>query len=330
MAVTLEEARLNTQDMISLAIIDELRRYSWLLDQITFDDCVNPAGGGATLTYGYTRLTQTRGAAFRAYNTEYGPPEQARRERHTVDLHPLGGTYELDRVLAHLGPAATDEAAFQLSELMKAVRNTFQTEIIRGDTAANGTQADGEPLGFDGLDKALTGSTTEAGADTTTDWAGVSTEADAHKAIDGLEELLGLLDGQPGALMTNRYGALKIKAVARRAGYYSRAEDALGRSVESFAGVPIVDLGDTNDGAEPVIPVDATTGTTSIYAVRFGLDAFHGVATTGPLVQQWEPDWTTPGAVKQGEAEMGPVATVLKRTRAAAVLRNVKVREVAA
>jgi hypothetical protein len=66
-------------------------------------------------------------------------------------------------------------------------------------------------------------------------------------------------------------------------------------------------------------------GLTDIYAVRFGLDGFHGVAVPGQLIQTWMPDFTTAGAVKKGEVEMGPVAVVLKASKAAAVLRNVKV-----
>ena len=57
------------------------------------------------------------------------------------------------------------------------------------------------------------------------------------------------------------------------------------------------------------------------------LDGFHGVATTtGHLVRQYLPDFTTPGAVKRGEVELGPVAVALKSTKAAAVFRNIKVR----
>ncbi len=59
--------------------------------------------------------------------------------------------------------------------------------------------------------------------------------------------------------------------------------------------------------------------------MRFGLDGFHGVAVPGNLVNQWLPDFTTAGAVKRGEVEMGPVAVALKSSRAAGVFRNVKV-----
>jgi hypothetical protein len=37
------------------------------------------------------------------------------------------------------------------------------------------------------------------------------------------------------------------------------------------------------------------------------------------------PDFSTAGAVKTGEAELGPAAVVLKKTKAAGVLRNIKV-----
>jgi hypothetical protein len=57
-----------------------------------------------------------------------------------------------------------------------------------------------------------------------------------------------------------------------------------------------------------------------------GLDAFHGVSTAGgQLVQTWLPDFSSAGAVKKGEVELGPVAVALKATKAAAVLRGIKV-----
>lgn len=340
MAVTLAEAQTNTQDDVDFAIIDELRRYSWLLDQVTWDDCVNPSGGGATLTYGYTRLVSPRPAAWRPFNEEYGS-DAATRERHTVDLSPLGGTYELDRVLAHLGPRATDEMALQVSELLTGVRMKFSEEMIRGDKSANpvrdAADSSGE-AGFDGLDVSLAGTITEVGADEHSDWAAIDSDQAAFDAIEQLEEMMSLLNSQPSALLTNRRGAIKLSSIGRRAGYLTESEDAMGRRITTFAGVPIVDLGDTNaetGSAEPIIPSESRTvgddteptdNLTDIYAVQFGLQGFHGVSTVGPLLRQWEPDWDTAGAVKRGEVEMGPVAMVLKHTRAAGVLRNVKVR----
>ncbi|OIR41478.1 hypothetical protein BJP08_06885 [Corynebacterium sp. NML140438] len=70
MAITLEQAKLNTQDDYDATVIDEFRKSSVILDNLIFDTAVNPAGGGATLTYSYRRLATQREAAFREYNTE--------------------------------------------------------------------------------------------------------------------------------------------------------------------------------------------------------------------------------------------------------------------
>ncbi|MEK2473825.1 major capsid protein [Streptomyces noursei] len=317
MAITLADAKLNTQDDIDLRVIDEFRKSSWLLDNLTFDDVVNPAGGGATLTYGYTRLVSERGAAFRPLGTEYGT-EQAKRSRATVDLSVLGGAFEIDRVLSNLGPAATNEVAFQMGQTIKSARAFFSDQVI------NGTRNTSTATGFEGLSKVLTGSSTEY--KTAADWSAPADQAAAHNALDSLDEFLGLLDDTPSALLGNKKTIARIRSLARRAGYYSRAENAFGQTVESYNGIPFIDLGAKAGSADPVIGIDAKTGTTDLYAVRLGLDAFHGVSTVGGgLVRQWLPDFSTAGAVKRGEVELGPVAVALKTTKGAAVWRGIQV-----
>ncbi|HET7689327.1 MAG TPA: hypothetical protein VFK41_03045 [Nocardioidaceae bacterium] len=341
MPVTLAEAQVNVQDDVDYAVIDQYRRRSWLLDQLTFDDCVNPGTGGATLTYGYTRLVNARQAAFRAINSEY-TPGKATRTRLTSDLKPLGGSFEVDRVIANLGAAATNEVSFQMGETIKGSISGFVNEVINGDVAVD---ADG----FDGLDKALTGSTTEylpinnGVAVGYLDWTSgtVNTQDEAHGALDVLDEFLALVVGGADAIIGNRSSITRVRSLARRAGYYTREEDALGRMVERYGSAVLIDAGtkvaDGSTTETDVVPIETRdadgggaggniTNLTDLYAVKFGLDAFHGVSTTGPLVSTWLPDFTTAGAVKTGEVEMGPVTTVLKRTTAAAVLRNIKVR----
>ena len=66
-------------------------------------------------------------------------------------------------------------------------------------------------------------------------------------------------------------------------------------------------------------------GETSLYAVRLGMDGFHGISMAGqPPVKAWLPDYKTAGAVKKGEVEM-VAAIALKATKAAGVLRKIKV-----
>ena len=67
MAVTLAQAKLNVTDDVDIQIIDEFQKSNDVLNRITFDDCISPAGGGSTLTYGYTRqITQHRHRAVGA------------------------------------------------------------------------------------------------------------------------------------------------------------------------------------------------------------------------------------------------------------------------
>ncbi len=333
MPVTLAQAQVNTQDDVDYSVIDNLRRYSWLLDQMVFDDTVTPGTGGGSLTYAYTRLTAAAPAAFRALNSEY-TAGQATRDRYSVDLVPMGGSFQVDRMLANLGAAATNEVSFQMQQLLTAIRTTWQTAVINGDTSVDAN-------GFDGLDKALTGTSTEylpinngvtAGyLDWSTGSGGISTSDAALSAIDILDDWLSNIvpshvgggdQGDPGslpagvkAIMGNTKSITRVKSLARRASLFTQTQDALGRTIQQYGEWFLVDLGDIADGSAPIIPIETRdadgsgsggniTGLTDIYAATFGLDAFHAVSAAGnPLVRTWMPPFDLPGAVKNGEIE---------------------------
>lgn len=338
MPVTLAQAQVNVQNAIDYAVIDNLRRYSWLFDQITYDDSVNPGTGGATLTYGYTRLTSAAPAGFRAYNTEF-PAGQATRSRFTVDLKPLGGAFTIDRALADLGGAATNETAFQMQQLQTSIRIRFGREVILGDTAVDAT-------GFDGLSKSLVGTVTEKSAgyvSGSADWrpATIITQALAMSRLDELDDWLSLVvpshtgsgdQGVAGALppgvkaiLGNTKSITRVRALARWAALFTVTRDDLGRKIEMYGDWVLQDLGDREDGASPIIPITGG-GLTDLYACTFGLDAFHGASKAGgQLISTWLPNYTIAGAVKSGEVEMGPIAMCLKNTKSAAVLRGIQV-----
>jgi hypothetical protein len=337
-AITLADAQQNCADDVDYAVIDEFRKNDFLLDSLTFDDAVVPGVGGATLSYGYTRLVTERAAQTRDYNAEVDYTPKATRTKVSVDLVPFGAGFTVDRVLGNLGPAATNEVNFQMAQAIKSTRAKVADSIIDG--ASNSDSS------FEGLDAILTGSSTEVnggvpGTDvlTVTDWraSAITTAAAAHTAIDALDNLLSLLDGEPGAILTNRQGRLRLRSIARVAGYLTQTEDKFGAQIDSYAGIPIVDLGARSASSNPIIPIStkdvdgagagaSVSGLTDFYVVRFGLDGFHGVATQGSqIVNTYLPDFSTQGAVKKGEVEMGPVAVALKATKAAAVLRNVRI-----
>lgn len=325
MAVTLAEAKNNTMEDYDPFVIDEFRKSSAILDSLIFDDAVNPAGGGATLTYGYRRLVTQAKADFRVLNTEY-TPQEVTTEKHSVDLTVLGGSFEVDRVLAQMGPSASDAVTLNLTQKIKAATAGFQDAVINGDTAENAAA-------FDGLDKALTGSATEMkpAENQTFDWTDLAADK-GFTALDTLDEFLGLLDGTPTIIVGNKKALARVRSLVRRTSMYVREPvsdlvGANGRPIEreTYGGILFADAGEKAGSNDPIIPV-AADGTTDLYAYRVGLDGFHGVTTTGSqLVQTWLPDFTTSGAVKKGEVELGPVAVALKATKAAAVLRGVKV-----
>lgn len=317
MPVTLAQAKLNTQDDVDLMVIDEFRKSSWLLDNMVFDDVVNPAGGGATLTYGYTRLVTQPTASFRAINSEYAPTEVT-RQRFTTDLKVLGGAFQIDRVLAKVGPALSGEVTLQMTQKITAAKAKFSDAVINGDSAVDAQS-------FDGLDKALTGSSTEI--DVTAlpgaDWAAVNSQATGVTALKVLRRLRAKLDGTPSALLMNGDALAALETIADFVSQLGTLE-AFGQTITTWRGIPLIDLGEKPGTSDPVIPT--TAGLTDIYGVRIGLDGFAGISTVGgQLVQQYMPDFSTPGAVKTGEVEMGPVGVALKATKAAAVIRGIKV-----
>lgn len=320
MAVTLAEAKKNVQDALQMGIIDEFRKSNWILDHITFDDCVSPTGGGATPTYAYTRLLTQPTAAFRAINAEYTPSEVT-RQRHTVDIKVFGGSYEIDRVIANMG-GIISEVELQQAQKIKAAQALFNDTFINGDSAVNANA-------FDGLDKAITGSSTEYNAASGDSVIDLSTSAAVTSNymvfLDMLDEFLMGLDGTPSFIAGNTKLIAKIRACARRASMYQTTLNEFGQQVEQYGNIPLIDMmakpGSNND----VIKTN-TDGTTSLYVGRLGLDGLHAVSFAGVApVQTWLPDYSTAGAVKKGEVEMN-AAIALKATRAAGVFRKIKVK----
>lgn len=315
MAITLNDVKMNTQDALCAQVIDEFCKSSFLMDNLIFDDTVSPCGSGAAMTYAYTRVIQDAQAAARALNTEY-EVDEARKQRYTVDLKVLGSAFEIDRVLAATG-GIVDEVQFQLQQKIKAVQALFSDMVINGDTDENANA-------FEGLNKALTDSATEmdcGGIDLSTS---ALVTANYMQFLDAVEEMLSQMDGTPTCLLGNSKMMTKLRACARRAAMYQTSKDDWGQTIEYYGSIPLVDLGAKAGSDAPIIGTD-DGGLTSLYAVRIGLDGFHGVSMNGQSpIKSYLPDFNTAGVVKRGEVEM-VAAVALKNSKAAAVMRGVKV-----
>lgn len=312
MAITLAEAKVGMADKVDQQIIDTFRRSSLLLDTLTFDNAISPGTGGSTLTYGYIQLKSPSTAGTRTINTEYTPNE-AKREEKTAKAAIMGGSFEVDRVLQNTS-GAVDELAFQAEQKIKATANEFHNVAINGDS---------------GLKAALAGTENEF-----TSTADLSTSAlmdeNYGTLLDEIDTLISAVDGKPTMLLMNRDMLTKMRSAARRAGYYTRAEDAFGNPVEAYNEIPMVDVGGYYDKAKNktvnIIPTEDETGKTAIYAVVMGLDGFHGISPTGNnVIQGYMPDMNAPGAVKKGEVEL-VAGVVLKNTLKAAVLKDIQIK----
>ena len=318
MAITLEEAKKNVQDDLQMGVIDEFQKSNWILEHIPFDDAVSPTGGGATPSYSYTRIKTQPTAEFREINKEYTPSEVT-KERHTVEIKLFGGAYEIDRVIASMG-GIVSEVELQQAQKIKAAQALFNDTFINGDSGVN-TKA------FDGLDKALTGSSTEYNKGNTIDLSTSELVTNNFQYfLDMLDEFLGGLDGTPSFIAGNNKLIAKLRACARRASMYSVTKDNWGNQVESYGGIPFIDMKTKPGTNDEVIDIDSSSGETSLYVARLGMDGLHAVSFAGVApVQTWLPDFTTAGAVKKGEVEMN-AAIALKASKAAGVFRGIKVK----
>ena len=315
MAITLQEAKVGMTDKVDQQIVDMFRRSSLLLDNMVFDNVISPGTGGSTLTYGYIQLKSPSTAAVRTVGSEYVPGE-AKREQKTTNAVIMGGSFQLDRVLQNTA-GAVDELAFQAEQKIKATANYFHNMAINGDSK-NG--------GFDGLAKLLSGTANEV---TSTVALTTSAQLDENynAFLDEMDAFLSTLDGNASLLLMNRAMLIKLRSIARRAGYYERKRDDFGRVVETYAGIPMVDMGKFYDGEATSDVVATEDGKTCIYAVSLGLDGFHGISPQGDgVIHSFMPDLNTPGAVKTGEVEL-VAGVALKNTLKAAVLKDIAIGE---
>lgn len=320
--ITLAEAKVGMADKVDQNVVDTFRRSSYLLDKLVFDNAISPGTGGSTLSYGYIQLKTPSTAAVRTINSEYTAGE-AKREEKTSKAIIMGGKFQIDRVLIGTS-GAVDELAFQAEEKIKATSNEFHNLVINGNSASSGS---GVLNTFDGLDKILTGTETEI-----TSAVDVSTSAKMdtgyNALLDEVDAFLTKLADKPTMLLMNEDLLTKMRSAARRAGYHKSERDEFGRIVEYYNDIPMVDVGKYYNGSttQNVIPTNASTGKTDLYAVKIGLDAFHGISPTGSkVIQSFMPDLNAPGAVKDGEVEL-VAGVVLKNSTKAGVLRGIQVK----
>ena len=250
MALTLAQAKVGMANKIDQNVIDLVQRDSTFMNALTFDDAVSPGTGGSTLTYGYIQTKTPASAAGRAINSEYTAQEAVKEDK-TVNLQIMGGSFEIDRVLAANSSKRNDEVAYQVQEKTKATVSRFQYLAINGNKATTNE--------FDGLNVLLANTENEFNA-ASVDVSGAMTAAHAENLCEALDEAIAALDGAPSMILVNTKGKVKLIAAARMLNYFKQDRDEFGRSVDAYGDTPIVDMKDYYNGSATVkvIPVRAT------------------------------------------------------------------------
>ncbi len=246
--ITLKESTVGMSNPIDQSIVEYFERKSFILSIIPFKNDISPQGG-STLAYTYQYEKTPSYAAGRAINSEYVANE-AIRDNKTTYLKILGGSYEIDRVLAKNPAGREDEVSYQNRKKSEATVNKFHNDFINGNATENS-------LEFDGLKTLLKDTANEVDGSSLNVTS--MTKEIGLKLCDQFDEVISKLTRKPDLIITNSKGLLKVKSAARHAEYYTHSEDAFGRSVDNYDGIPVVDIGQFYNGTtkklQDIIPV---------------------------------------------------------------------------
>jgi len=203
------------------------------------------------------------GIAFRGFNEAYAESTGIINPV-TESLTIIGGDSDFDVAQIAMGTGDNDTRAVHDAMKAKALTLAWLKTFFDGDTATNAKE-------FDGLNKRLTGDQViPAGAN------------GAPLDLDLLDKLVDAVRGTPSVLLMNKAMRRAVIKLARGSSVLSVGPDLFGREVTSYSGVPLAVVEEDATGSD-ILGFDEAQGTdnatASIYAVKFGPDALHGIQT---------------------------------------------------
>lgn len=226
---------------------------------------VNIAGN----SYRYNREETLPGIAFRDFNQGYTESTGVVNP-HTERLTILGGDSDFDVAQIKMGTGDNDTRAVYDALKAKSLAYTWLKTFFNGDTAV-------DPNSFDGIKiRVAPRQTLIAGAN------------GASITLEALDELCDLVAGGPSVLFARASIVRQYRSLCRILGGTTPESVMIpnfGQAAITHNGVPLIGLDETYF-PDSFIPKDEVQGTandtTSIYAVKFGPDAVHGIQT-GPV-----------------------------------------------
>lgn len=264
--LTMIEAAKLMSNPLQTGIIEIFAANNPVLERMPFVDIQGNA-------FKYNREGSLPGIAFRGINESYTESTGVINPQ-TETLTICGGDSDYDVALVKMGAGSNNLRAAHDSLKAKALTLTWLKTFFDGNS-------EDEPREFDGLNVRLADTTQEL--ETGTAGGGTLT-------LDLVDELIDAVQGTPDVLLMNKTLRRKVNKLRRAAGQATEVvSDAFGRQIEAYAGIPIGVVGDDAAGNE-ILGFDEDDGsgnfdTASIYAVRFGLDALHGIQTESMSVR---------------------------------------------
>lgn len=261
MSVTLTEAAKLSQNDLQRGVVETfvMEEDSVILDRIPFLEVQGNA-------YAYNEEATLPGVEFRAVNAGYTESTGTVNQK-TEKLVILGGDADVDVFVQKTRSNLNDQRTTQLRMKVKAATYKFQDTFINGSVEVDANS-------FDGLKKRLTGAQVISAATNGAEIVGEE-EKTRFAFYELLDQLIAAVAGGPDALYMNKLILARIKSAARRTGHYETSRDEFGKTIETFNGIPLRDIGNKGDGTM-IIPQTETQGSSSvcssIYAVRFGED----------------------------------------------------------
>jgi hypothetical protein len=254
------EAAKMMNNPLQLGVIEIFAANNPVLERLPFVDIQGNA-------FKYNREGTLPGIAFRGINESYTESTGVINPQ-TETLTICGGDSDYDVALVKMGTGSNDLRAAHDAMKSKSLTLTWLKTFFDGNSET-------QPREFDGLNLRLLGTTQEL----ETGAAGGAT-----LTLDLVDELIDAIQGTPDVLLMNKTLRRKVNKLRRAASQATEiVTDAFGRQIEAYAGIPIGVVGDDASGT-PILGFDEDDGsgnldTSSIYAVRFGLDGLHGIQT---------------------------------------------------
>jgi hypothetical protein len=259
MALTLAQAASQALDQIQRGVMEVISTSTTVLDRLGFETIEGNS-------YKYWMELALPTSEYRAVNAGYTESTGTLTSA-TESLVILGGDADVDRFLQLTRSNLLDQRATQEALKAKSVSANFSNTFINGSTGVDANA-------FNGLKVRLTGAQVDAVSMGTNGQpiGPTATDAQRHTFLDAIDNLISLVP-DVDALYMNSTILARWRSLARRLTIGNTTQDSLGRLIDTYNNIPMLDIGNKADGT-PIIPQTETQGASaiasSIYAVHFG------------------------------------------------------------